>query len=95
MGQLQARLLKIHGGARLMAFYDRMRAVADPSGRQQRGLTGGQARTMTKRSPAVHFGFTRAHELAADGDHDGAATWRRITNAVGQLADNTRPGPAH
>jgi hypothetical protein len=50
---------------------------------------------MTKRSPAVHFGFTRAHELAADGDHDGAATWRRIASAVGQLANNTRPGPAH
>jgi hypothetical protein len=29
MGQLQARLLKLHGGARLMAFYDRMRVVAD------------------------------------------------------------------
>ena len=38
---------------------------------------------------------TRADELAADGDHDGAATWRRITNAVEQLANKTPPGPVH
>ena len=31
-------------------------------------------------------------ELAADGDHDGAVTWRRITDAVGQLANATDPG---
>jgi hypothetical protein len=37
----------------------------------------------------------RADQLAADGDHDGAATWRRITDAVGQLANNTPPGPLH
>jgi len=30
-------------------------------------------------------------ELAADGDHDGAMTWRRITDAVGQLANTTPP----
>jgi hypothetical protein len=34
-------------------------------------------------------------ELAADGDHDGAVTWRRITDAVGQLANTTPPGPVH
>jgi hypothetical protein len=38
---------------------------------------------------------TRADELAADGDHDGASTWRRITDAVVQLANNVPPGPVH
>jgi hypothetical protein len=37
----------------------------------------------------------RADELAAGGDDDGAATWRRITDAVVQLANNTPPGPVH
>jgi hypothetical protein len=26
---------------------------------------------------------------------NGAAVWRRITAAVGQLANNTPPGPVH
>jgi hypothetical protein len=38
---------------------------------------------------------TRIDELAADGDHDGADTWRRITAAVEQLANTTPPGPLH
>jgi hypothetical protein len=38
---------------------------------------------------------TRAHELAADGDDDGASTWRRITAAVVQLANNIPPGPVN
>jgi hypothetical protein len=29
------------------------------------------------------------------GDHDGADTWHRITNAVVQLAHTTPPGPLH
>jgi hypothetical protein len=33
-------------------------------------------------------------ELAADGDH-GADTWRRITTAVEQLANNVPSGPVH
>jgi hypothetical protein len=37
----------------------------------------------------------RVDELAADGDHDGAVTWRRITDAVGQLANTTPPGTVH
>jgi hypothetical protein len=37
----------------------------------------------------------RADELAADGDRDGALTWRRITAAVEQLANNVPPGPVH
>ena len=35
----------------------------------------------------------RTDELASDGDHDGAATWRRIANAIVQLANKTPPGP--
>jgi len=38
---------------------------------------------------------TRADELAADGDHDGASTWRRITAAVKQLANNVPPSLLH
>ena len=37
----------------------------------------------------------RIDELAADGDQDGADTWRRITTAVEQLANTTPPGPLH
>jgi Family of unknown function (DUF6961) len=37
----------------------------------------------------------RVDELAADGDHDGAVTWRRITDAVGQLANTIPPGTVH
>jgi hypothetical protein len=44
---------------------------------------------------ALDESATRADELAADGDHGGAVTWRRITDAVGQLANTTPPGPVH
>jgi hypothetical protein len=37
----------------------------------------------------------RADELAAGGDHNGEAVWRRITDAVAQLTNQTRPGPMH
>jgi hypothetical protein len=37
----------------------------------------------------------RADELAADGDQDGADTWRRITAAVEQLVNTVPPGPPH
>jgi hypothetical protein len=43
---------------------------------------------------ALEQSATRADELAADGDHDGADTWRRITAAVEQLANTTPPGTA-
>ena len=33
--------------------------------------------------------FRRAVELAAEGDHAGAAIWRRITVAIEQLTDTT------
>ena len=37
----------------------------------------------------------RADQLAAAGDENGAATWRLITNAVAQLANQTPPRPVH
>jgi hypothetical protein len=33
--------------------------------------------------------------MTAAGDDNGAATWRRITAAVEQLANNTPPGPRY
>jgi hypothetical protein len=36
-----------------------------------------------------------AHELAADGDRAGAATWLRITNAIAQLTTTTAAGLLH
>ena len=44
---------------------------------------------------ALEQSITRADELAADGDHAGADTWRRITAAIEQLANTTPPGPPH
>jgi hypothetical protein len=44
---------------------------------------------------ALEQSAIRAEELAANGDHDGAAIWRRITDAVRQLANTTPPGPVH
>ena len=37
----------------------------------------------------------RVDELAEAGDYDGEAVWRRIIDAVGQLANTTPPGPVH
>ena len=55
------------------------------------------ANLMLKRygEKALEQSATRADVLAADGDHDGATTWRRITAAVAELANNTPPGPLH
>ena len=55
------------------------------------------ANLMLKRYGEKAFGesSTRADELAADGDHDGASTWRRITAAVKQLANNVPPSLLH
>ena len=44
---------------------------------------------------ALEETLARADELAAAGDDNGAATWRQITNAVVQLANQTPPGPVH
>ena len=55
------------------------------------------ANLMLKRygEKALDESATRADQFAADGDHDGAATWRRTTNAVEQLANTVPPGPPH
>ena len=44
---------------------------------------------------ALEQSRTRIDELAADGDYDGADTWRRITTAVEQLVNTTPPGAVH
>jgi hypothetical protein len=44
---------------------------------------------------ALEESRTRIEQLADDGDHDGADTWRRITAAVIQLANTTPLGPVH
>jgi hypothetical protein len=43
---------------------------------------------------ALEESAARADELAAQDDHHGAVVWRRITDAVSQLANNTPPDPA-
>jgi len=37
----------------------------------------------------------RADALAAAGDREGAAVWRRITDAIAQLENETPPGSVH
>jgi hypothetical protein len=44
---------------------------------------------------ALDESTTRAHQLAAEGDHDGAMTWRWIAKAVSELKNPTPPGPVH
>ena len=44
---------------------------------------------------AVEESAARADELAAQDDYNGAAVWRRITDAVGQLANTTPSGRPH
>jgi hypothetical protein len=39
--------------------------------------------------------MAQARKRPQAGDPDGAATWRRITNAVGQLVNNTPTSPVH
>jgi L-lactate dehydrogenase (cytochrome) len=55
------------------------------------------ARLMLKRygEKAEAESAARSDELAAAGDWKGAATWRRIMDAVLQLANKTPPGPVH
>ena len=55
------------------------------------------AQLMLKRygDKALKESAARADELAAAGDDDGMATWRRIMAAVTQLANKTPPGPLH
>ena len=44
---------------------------------------------------ALDESMARADELAAGDEHNGAATWRRITDAVSQLANLMPPGALH
>ena len=37
----------------------------------------------------------RADDLAAQDDYNGEAVWRRITDAVRQLANQAAAGPLH
>ena len=55
------------------------------------------AQLMLKRygDKALEESAVRAAELTVGGDDNGAATWRRITDAVRQLANKTPPGPVH
>jgi hypothetical protein len=55
------------------------------------------AQLMLKRygEKALEESAARADELALAGDHDGATTWRRIMDAVAQLANTTPPGALH
>jgi hypothetical protein len=51
------------------------------------------ANLMIKRygDKALEESAARADELAAQDDHNGTVVWRRIADAVGQLANNTQP----
>ena len=55
------------------------------------------ANLMLKRygDKAVEESAARADELTAHDDYKGEAVWRRITDAVGQLANRTPAGPLH
>ena len=44
---------------------------------------------------ALEDSIARADELFAEQDHDGAAVWRRIIDAVRQLANTTPSGRLH
>ena len=44
---------------------------------------------------ALEESAARADELFAEQDHDGAAVWRRIIDAVGQFANTTPSGRLH
>ena len=55
------------------------------------------ARLMLKRygDEAETESVRRSDELAEESDHKGAAVWRRVTDAIGQLVNITPPGPLH
>ena len=44
---------------------------------------------------AFEESVARADELFTEQDHDGAAVWRRIIDAVSQLANTTPSGRLH
>jgi hypothetical protein len=55
------------------------------------------ANLMLKRygDKALAESAARADTLAAQDDYNGEAVWRRITDAVQQLANRTPAGPTH
>ena len=55
------------------------------------------ANLMLKRygDKALEESAARGDELAAQDDYSGEAVWRRITDAVRQLANQTPAGPLH
>jgi hypothetical protein len=50
-------------------------------------------RLLKRNEKALEESSARADALAADGDQDGADTWRRVTTADEELASTTAPGP--
>jgi hypothetical protein len=44
---------------------------------------------------ALEESAIRADQLDADGDPEGAATWRWIARAIEELANSKPPGPVH
>jgi len=43
----------------------------------------------------IETAMLRAGELFEEGDHNGAAVWLRVINAIAQLLNSTPPGPVH
>ena len=70
---------------------------------QNRGLIRGNAGLGLDHMPAgdklalavISESAARADKLFAEQDHDGAAVWRRIIDAVGQLAKMKPSGRPH
>ena len=44
---------------------------------------------------ALEESATRADQLEAEGDPEGAATWRWISRAIGELVNTKPSGPLH
>ena len=98
-------------GRRLLSGRSRPNSSATPLGPQQEqqerarrhvifvaeGKADRVANLMLTRygEEAMLEGAQRAHELAADGDRAGAATWLRITAAIGQLGNTTATRAVH
>jgi hypothetical protein len=78
------------------AFYGEVRRVLVPGG-VIAIVEGQMSQKPALRRPTelLEESAARADEFAAAGDHDGAATWRRITDAVVQLANENPAGPVH
>ena len=57
--------------------------------------TSNSAPIYTSLTDVTKESAARADNLETEGDRDGAAIWRRITDAVEQLANPTPSGPVH